>query len=483
MTERGLVEAARLHEILDSVPHKIWMVRPDGTALYYNRATRDYVGRPLEPDRASRDRHLVHPEDLPRLVEARSNGVAAARDFMVELRLRRSDGAWRWHRLNVSILRGGGKVDAWVVTATDLDDLRQALLAAERAGDDLRLAAEAAHLGIYSFDLETREHAWSPELKRMFGLPPDASAPREILSLIHPEDRDRVRTVIASSLDPSGDGVFEDEHRIVRPDGGIRWVFAKGKMSFEGEGAARRGRRGLGLVQDITERKAAETALTQSEERYRTLVESATDIIATLELDGRVTTINPAVERILGYTPEELIGASINRFVPPDQMPLQREVLQRKLDGEPATQYELEVLPKGRHNRLVLDVRSRLVFDADGKAVAIHSIARDITERKEAEARQAVLVRELQHRTKNMLAVIQSIATTTLRRSKSLDGALETLIGRLHALANARRARRRRAAGAAGRRRAGAVRGAGHRQRGGAGGRRRLRAELRPPAA
>jgi PAS domain S-box-containing protein len=437
MKERSLFEAARLHEILDSVPHKTWMVRPDGTALYYNRATREYVGQSLDPDRANRDRLLVHPEDLPRLSEARNRAIADAQDFAVELRLRRSDGAWRWHRLNVSVLSSGGKADAWVVTATDFDDLRRALSAAEQAGNDLRLAAEAARLGIYSFDLETREHTWSPELKRIFGLRADAQTPQEILPLIHPEDRDRVGTVIQASLDPGGDGIFEDEHRIVRPDGDIRWVFAKGKMSFEGEGGARKARWGLGFVQDITERKTAETALAQSEERYRTLVESATDIITTLELDGRIATINPAAERILGYTREELVGANIARFVPPDQMPMQREVLQRKLDGETTTQYELEVLPKGRGDRRVLDVRSRLVFDHAGKPVAIHSIARDITERKEAEARQTVLVRELQHRTRNMLAVIQSIATTTLRRSKSLDGALEILIGRLHALANA----------------------------------------------
>ena len=87
--------------------------------------------------------------------------------------------------------------------------------------------------------------------------------------------------------------------------------------------------------------------------------------------------------------------------------------------------------------RFTLEVNSKLMFDARGKPTGVHSIARDISERKEAEARQAVLVRELQHRTKNMLAVIQSIATSTLSRSKDLGSAQEALIGRLHALAHA----------------------------------------------
>jgi len=437
MVQTSSVEPADLYEILDSVPHKVWMVRPDGTALYYNRATRDYVGGSIQLDRASRDAQLVHPEDLPRLVAARNAALAEGRGFTVELRLLRNDGAWCWHRLTVSVRHSGPRADAWVVTATDIDDLRSALRSAEQASADLRLAAEAARLGIYSFDLQTREHVWSPELKRIFGLPSNGPAPGELLPLIHAADRARVASVIEASLDPRGNGVFEDEHRIVRADGAMRWVFAKGRIAFEGEGASRRARRGLGFVQDITERKEAEEALAESEERYRTLVESATDVIVTLDLDGHVTSINPAVERVLGYAPEELIGKPISIFVEPGQMPMQQEMLRRKLEGEPSTQYELAVVPKDRQRRVVLDVKSRLVWGHDGRPLAINSIARDITERKEAEARQVLLVRELQHRTKNMLAVIQSIATTTLRRSDSLDGALETLIGRLHALANA----------------------------------------------
>ena len=437
MTPKTLVEASRLHQILDLVPHKILMVRPDGIALYYNRATRDYAGGPIEIDRASRDRQLLHPDDLAQLGAARIAAMAEARDFSAEVRLRRKDDAWRWHRVNVCMLRNGGRVDAWVVTATDFDDLRRALLAAEQAGDDLRVAAEAARLGIYSFDLQAREHAWSSELKKIFGLPSEAPAPLEILPLIHPADRERVHAVIQGSLDPAGDGVFQDEHRILRTDGASRWVFAKGKMSFVGEGAERKAQRGVGFVLDITERKAAETALAQSEERYRSLVESATDIIATLDLEGRLTSINPAVERILGYTPQEMLGRPLSQFIPPEQMPMQADMLRRKLEGAPFTQYELEVLSRDRQQRKVLDVKSRLTFGQDGQPLAIHSIARDITERKEAEARQTLLVRELQHRTRNMLAVIQSIARSTLTRSPDLQSALENLIGRLHALAHA----------------------------------------------
>jgi PAS domain S-box-containing protein len=353
------------------------------------------------------------------------------------MRLRRKDGVWRWHRLDVSLLRGESGVDAWLVTATDFDDLKRAVQSAEQAGEDLRLAAEAGQLGIYSFDLETREHVWSAGLKHIFGLAADAPVPGAILPLIHADDRERVKAAIEASLDPDSGGVFQDEHRIVRANGGVRWVLAKGQVTFVGEGAARRARRGVGCLIDITERKLAENALASSEERYRTLVESAMDIIATLDLDGRFLSVNPAVERILGYAPEDMIGRKVDEFVRPDQMPLQDAMLYRMLEGEASTQYELEMLAKDPDRRIVLEVKSRLAMADDGKPLAIHSIARDITERKEADARQTVLLRELQHRTKNMLAVIQSIATNTLRKSRDLASAEAALVGRLHALAHA----------------------------------------------
>ena len=429
---------AQLRSALDAMPHKVWMVRPEGPSLYYNRAMRAFAGEALNlPDRASRERALIHAEDLPRVRCAAEQAIADPKDFELELRLRDPAGAWRWHRLNFSMMRTGERVEAWLVTGTDIDQLRQAMTAAQESSEQLRLAAEATQLGIFSLDLRTGERIWSPEMNEIFGLPLDAPAPRDLLQSIHPEDREQVRAGLIDILNPRGTGIVISEHRILRPNGSVRWVLVKGGISFISEGTERKPVRSIGFAIDITERKAAERALAASEQRYRTLVDNANDIVATLDLDGRFTSVNPAVERILGYTPEDLIGEPVGRFVPPELHAMQEEVLKRKLEGEPSTQYELEMVAKGSKKRVTLDVKSRLSFSEDGKPLGIHSIGRDITERKEAEARQALLVRELQHRTKNLLAVVQSIATSTLGRSKDLKSALEAFIGRLHALAHA----------------------------------------------
>ena len=177
--------------------------------------------------------------------------------------------------------------------------------------------------------------------------------------------------------------------------------------------------------------------LAESEERYRSLVENANDIVATLDLEFHFTALNPAVQRILGYTPEEMIGTPLSQYIPEEQLATHAAMLQRKLEGEDSTRYEMQLVSKDRQRRFTLEVSSKLLFDSSGKPSGIHAIARDISERKEAEGRQLVLIRELQHRTKNLLAVIQSIVSNTLSRSGDLTSANDAIVGRLHALARA----------------------------------------------
>jgi PAS domain S-box-containing protein len=160
--------------------------------------------------------------------------------------------------------------------------------------------------------------------------------------------------------------------------------------------------------------------LAESEQRYRSLIENANDIVATLDLNLVFTAVNPAVRHILGYTPQEMVGTSLTQYVPQNQVAMHAGMLQRKLGGEASARYELELASKDRQRYITLEVSSTLLFDSSGNPVGIHAIARDISERKEAEARQLVLIRELQHRTKNLLAVIQSIVSNTLTRSRDL---------------------------------------------------------------
>ncbi|HMV99904.1 MAG TPA: PAS domain S-box protein, partial [Acidobacteriota bacterium] len=137
------------------------------------------------------------------------------------------------------------------------------------------------------------------------------------------------------------------------------------------------------IVNDVTDRKQAEEALRQSEERYRDLYENANDMFYTHDLQGRFTSCNKATERVSGYSRAEALTMSIAQVVAPEDVEFAREMMLAKLSMNTPTTYELNFITKdGRC--IPTEVSSRLIFK-DGKPIGVQGTARDITERKQAE--------------------------------------------------------------------------------------------------
>jgi PAS domain S-box-containing protein len=139
----------------------------------------------------------------------------------------------------------------------------------------------------------------------------------------------------------------------------------------------------------------AQEALKKSEERYRELFENANDIIYTLDLDGNLTSLNKAGERLTGYRFEELANKSIAGLVKPEHVGVMRQMLERKITGEPLTAYEIEITAKDG-STVTLEVGSRLIYQ-DGQPAGVQGIARDVTERRRVE--QALRQSEARYRT------------------------------------------------------------------------------------
>jgi len=149
----------------------------------------------------------------------------------------------------------------------------------------------------------------------------------------------------------------------------------------------------LGAVlafRDVSERRWAVEQLRASEERHRDLFENANDIIYTTDLQGRLLSVNRAAERLIGYTRQELLGMDIFQVLAPEYHQPAREFLYRGLGGEGPAALELEIIARdGR--RMCLEASMRLQF-ANGRPSGVHAVARDITERRQAQqalARQA----------------------------------------------------------------------------------------------
>lgn len=137
------------------------------------------------------------------------------------------------------------------------------------------------------------------------------------------------------------------------------------------------------IVHDITERKRAEQALQESEERYRELFENAHDLVLTYDLAGNVTSVNKMAERVSGYTREEALRLNLRDIVAPEYLELVGEMMRRKLAGDGPTPYELQIVTRDG-SRVPVEVSSRLIY-RDGAPIEVQGIARDISERKRAE--------------------------------------------------------------------------------------------------
>jgi PAS domain S-box-containing protein len=149
-----------------------------------------------------------------------------------------------------------------------------------------------------------------------------------------------------------------------------------------------------GVAVDITEYRRGEDALRESEEKYRSLLEGANDIIYSHDLEGNYLTINRAGAEVTGYTREEILGGlNIMQVVVPEHLELAKEMTRRKLTDPSPTVYEVDINTRdGR--RLTLEVSTRIAFRG-GRPVAVEGIARDVTERKRVErVREELLERE-----------------------------------------------------------------------------------------
>ena len=144
-----------------------------------------------------------------------------------------------------------------------------------------------------------------------------------------------------------------------------------------------------GQIALAIERKQAEEALVESEEKYRDLFENANDIMYTQDLVGNYTSVNKACVRITGYTAEESVGMNMVQVVAPDYLETARERLAQRLNQKGQFSYEMEIFAKDGH-RVTLEVNTRLTYQ-DGKPSGIQGIARDISERKRAEAERQVI--------------------------------------------------------------------------------------------
>ena len=279
-------------------------------------------------------------------------------------------------------------------------------------------ATRAGQISIWEWDIEGRELHHDPLFWRNLGYEPEAASETPDLwrRIIHPDDAERMKVAACACV--SGDRPFyEVEHRILDREGGVRWVFARGRMK---DGS----RRMIGTVQDITDRKRAEQALVESEEKYRLLTEMA-PIGTALLLEKRIVFANERAARIFGReTPEALVGETPETLVrEPDRGSAAENMRTLMVDRQPVPWVERRIR---RPDGTELDVEISAVPIVYQGQPAIQACLRDVTERKRLEAERRELDRRLETARRH-----ESLATMAGAIAHNFNNILMTVLGNL----------------------------------------------------
>jgi PAS domain S-box-containing protein len=310
-------------------------------------------------------------------------------------------------------------------SVVDLTDRKRAEEALSESRGMLAHAQAMAHVGHWDRDLSTGKVRWSDETYRIYGLTPreeDMDMP-SFLQVIHPEDRARVDKALGDAID--GVRPYETVFRVVRPDGSIRWVHGKGEVTFTSDG---RPERIFGTVLDITERKQAEEALRQSEERFRSLVETTSDWVWEMDKDALYTYASPKITDLLGYDPEEVIGKSPFDLMPGDEAERVGALFSEIADSRrPFAGIDNVSLHKdGR--RITLETSGVPILDNKGRLSGYRGIDRDISERKRAEQELQEAERKYRELVRYAPAGIYEIDPRT-QRFTSVNDAMCQILG------------------------------------------------------
>jgi PAS domain S-box-containing protein len=321
-------------------------------------------------------------------------------------------------------------VDRAIAEARERQERQRAEHALRVSETSAQLAIDAAGLGKWEYDPQTRRLEWDARCKALFGLPTDADIGQEqFLKQCHIEDRDRIDRALRDAIRPGSGGKISEECRIVRrSDGEERWLSLTGRCFFEGDVCTRF----IGMVADITERKTSEAALHEANQTLKQRVARQTaerehlwqlsqDLFAVTDPTGRVIEMNPAWTTLLGHGTSEILGMSFAQFAHKDDADLVQRSMSRAAKQK-LRPFECRFRCKDGSFRWI----SWSTAPGHG---CIYAIGRDVTEDKEARARLEETQEALRQAQK-----MEAVGQLTGGVAHDFNNLLQVVVGNLETL-------------------------------------------------
>jgi PAS domain S-box-containing protein len=376
ISEAGLRESEKRFRIVaDAAPVLIWMSGVDKLCTFFNKPWLEFTGRSLEQEIGNGWAEGVHPDDLQKCLDVYTESFDARKPFVMQYRLRRYDGEYRWvSDQGVARYDPNGKFAGYIGSCVDVTDLIKKDEALREFEERVVLAAEATHHGVWELDTTTNELWMSDKARSLFQFDPDGRLDEAMhQARVQPDNRALRESAVKHAVETQGE--YAIEYRVVLPDGTLRWISERGRCVTGKHG---KGKRLIGVSVDITQQKEAQDLFRLAAEGSHLGVWHWDEIAKTLTWDG-------ATRDMFGASTDgEITIDTFYRALHPDDAERVKQTWRRALELRLPYQIEFRTQRTDGTIRWV-DARGRGYYDEAGKPLSMTGVAFDITDRKEAE--------------------------------------------------------------------------------------------------
>jgi PAS domain S-box-containing protein len=363
-----------LQTIVNTIPAYVARYRADGTPDFVNQTLREFLGPDAVIDQM---RSTVHPDDVRQNWRDWRAHVAAGEPYENEMRLRRADGVYRWHRIRRVPLRdANGTIVNWYGAGHDIDDQKRAETALRESEKSLQTIIDTIPAHVVRYRADGAPDFVNQTLREFVGVGLD-----EMPGTVHPDDLPqnlRNWRAHVAAREP-----YEHEMRVRRADGVYRWHRMRRVPLRDANGAIVSW---YGAGHDVDDQKRAETALRESEYKLRQIIETVPGLLWSADSDGETTYVNQRIVDYIGKSFEDFKHGGWGAFVHPDDLPETEKAFSHAIQTGTSHEAVHRLRQSGGEYRWH-HTRAEALRDQQGRTIQWYGLSVDIDEGKKAEER------------------------------------------------------------------------------------------------